>query len=88
MVLAGTNYNSYKFTPSNIITFNLVTLPALPSPTVQVKMINQQKTFVDFNLTLNVDGLVYYELLIGDSTANGLPVEKIQIYIKNQVSLI
>ena len=51
-------------------------------------MINQQKTFVDFNLTLNVDGLVYYELLIGDSTANGLPVEKIQIYIKNQVSLI
>lgn len=33
-VLTGTNYNSYQFSPSNVVNFNLVTLPALPAPTI------------------------------------------------------
>jgi hypothetical protein len=48
----------------------LIASPAIPAPSVTVTMINQQKTFIDFNLTLNVDGIVYYNLFIGDSAAN------------------
>jgi len=68
--------------------FNLVTLVNVPSPTVQVLMINQQKTFVDFNLTLNVDGLLYYELFIGDYAGNRLSDEQIKVDLKNQLSII
>ena len=66
LILAGTNYNSYTFSPSSQIIFNLVALPVLPSPTLQIELINQQKTFVDFNLTLNSDSYIYYHLYIGD----------------------
>jgi len=88
LVLTGTNYNSYAFSPSNVITFNLVSLGNVSSPNVQLELINQQKTFVDFNVTLNVNGILYYHLYIGDSTGNALSAEAIQVYIKNQISII
>ena len=72
LILTGTNYNSYRFSPSSKIIFNLVTLPVLASPTVDILLINQQKTFVDFNLTFNSDVYLYYHLYIGDSPANVL----------------
>ena len=72
LVLTGTNYNSYKLAPTNVITFNLITLSNVSNPNVQLELINQQKTFVDFNVTQNVDGILYYHLYIGDSTGNAL----------------
>ena len=36
LILTGTNYNSYRFSPSSKIIFNLVTLPVLSSPTVDI----------------------------------------------------
>jgi hypothetical protein len=81
-VLTGTNYNSYTFSPSAVVTFNVVNLPATPTPTVSIIMINQQKTFVDFNITQNVDGILYYELYIGDSSADVLSSQDIQVQLK------
>ena len=66
----------------------MIASPAIPAPSIIVTMINQQKTFIDFNLTLNVDGIVYYNLFIGDSAANTRSAESIQIYLKNQVSTV
>jgi hypothetical protein len=51
-------------------------------------MINQQKTFIDFNLTLNVDGIVYYHLFIGDSSADVMGVSNIQINLKNHQAIL
>ena len=88
LILTGTNYNSYTFSPSNVVTFNLVSLVNVPNPTVAIEMINQQKTFVDFNITVNIDGILYYHLYIGDSTGNVMGSEAIQIAVKNQLSTL
>lgn len=72
LVVTGTNYNSYTFAPSNVINFNLIDLGSVPDPSVQIQLINQQKTFVDFNITTNVDGILYYNMYIGDSSGNSL----------------
>ncbi len=86
LILTGTNYNSYKFAPSDEIVFNLVSLTNVQNPTVGIELINQQKTFVDFNITVNVNGILYYHLYIGKSSENTMTSEAIQIAIKNQVS--
>ncbi len=87
-VLTGTNYNSYKFSASNVIRFNLVTLAVMPLPLVQLELINQQKTSVDFNITTNTDGMVYYHLYIGESPGNVMTVEEVQVHIKNQIAIL
>ena len=51
-------------------------------------MINQQKTFIDFNLTLNVDGIVYYHLFIGDSSNDAKSAEDIQVNLKNHQTIL
>jgi hypothetical protein len=66
-IFTGTNYNSYTFSPSNIVLFNLINLTNVATPSITLQMVNQQKTFVDLNLTLNIDGIVFYELYIGTS---------------------
>ncbi len=88
LIMTGTNYNSYEFTPTNVITFNLVALPAVLAPTITINMINQQKNFIDFNLTLNVDSILYYNLFIGDSNMLTESAENIQVYIKNNQAIL
>lgn len=43
---------------------------------------------MDLNLTVNLDGMMYYQLYIGDSPTTAISAENIQIYIKNQISTI
>ena len=60
MTLSGINYQSYAFSPSNIITLNVVNTVANVAPTLTLKLNNQQKSFLDVNFTNNVDGTIFY----------------------------
>lgn len=67
--LTGSNYQSYAFTPSNQIMINIVTNVANTVPTLNLVLNNQQKTFLDVNFTNNVDGTIYYQLMLGQNMA-------------------
>ena len=60
LTLSGINYESYSFSPSNIITLNVVNTVPNVAPTIQLELNNQQKTFLDVNFTNNVDGIIFY----------------------------
>lgn len=63
---AGNNYKSYIFTPNENVTITIgpaISLPA--SPSVSIVLINRQKTFLDFNITVSVPGTVFYHLELG-----------------------
>lgn len=80
--LSGTNFNSYKFSPSNQVTLNVVNNVTNTVPTLSLALNNQQKTFLDINFTNNVDGTIFYEMMIGQSvTPNSL--QAIQVYLKS-----
>jgi len=63
--LSGTNFESYAFSPSNIIILNVVTNVANTTPALSLVLNNQQKTFLDVNFTNSVDGVIFYEMMIG-----------------------
>lgn len=79
--LTGTNYRSYSFSPSNQILINIVTNVANTAPTLNLVLRNQQKTFLDVNFTNNVDGTIYYQLMLGQNMTP-LDIQSIQVYIK------
>ena len=60
LFLSGTDYESYTFTPSSIITLNVVNNVTNTTPTLGLQLNNQQKTFLDVNFTNNVDGIIFY----------------------------
>lgn len=80
--LSGSNYNSYQFAPSNTITLNVVNNVVNTPPTLSLLLHNQQKTFLDVNFTNNVDGVIYYQMMIGQSM-NPLSLQNLQVYIKS-----
>lgn len=82
--LSGTNYNSYKFTPSNQILLNVVNSVVNVAPTLQLVLNNQQKTFLDVNFTTNVDSMIFYQIMLGQNKTP-LDLESIQVYIKSNV---
>ncbi len=63
--LSGSNYASYNFTPSNQIILNVVNNTVNTIPTLSLVLNNQQKTFLDVNFTNNVDGLIFYQMMLG-----------------------
>ena len=65
--ISGTDFQSYTFTPSNVVTLNVVNTIPKVSPTLTLQLKNQQKTFLDVNFTNNVDGTIFYEMVIGKS---------------------
>lgn len=67
--LTGINYQSYSFSPSNVINLNVVNSVANVTPTLALELNNQQKTFLDVNFTNNVDGYIFYEMILGESAA-------------------
>lgn len=79
--LTGTNYNSYAFVPTNQMTVILSNSIANIAPTIQLKLNNQQKTFLDVNFTNNVDAMIYYQLQLGQN-ASPLSLQAIQLNIK------
>lgn len=85
--LSGSNYNSYKFSPSNKITVNIVNGVANVSPTLTLVLKNQQKTFLDVDFTNNVDGTIFYHLMLGQNM-QPLDIQSIQVYIKANTWLL
>jgi hypothetical protein len=82
--LSGTNYNSYYFSPSSTITFNVQPAVVIAAPTIALALNNQQKSFLDVNFTNNVDGLIYYALMLGkDKTAPS--IQSLQVDVKNNL---
>jgi hypothetical protein len=79
--LTGTNYQSYSFSPSNQILINIVTSVVNTAPTLSLVLKNQQKTFLDVNFTNNVDGTIFYQLMLGQNMTP-LDIQSIQVYIK------
>ena len=78
--LSGSNFASYNFTPSNQIIFNVVNSTVNTVPTLALALNNQQKTFLDVNFTNNVDGLIFYEMMLGQSkTPNTLQTQQVNI---------
>lgn len=80
MVIAGVNYLSYRFVPSSFITVNIVGKLPTVTPTITLEVINQQKSFISFNTTLNTDGILYYHLYL--SQGSPLTSEEIKILYK------
>lgn len=85
--LSGSGYNSYKFSPSNKITVNIVAGVANVAPTITLALKNQQKTFLDVNFANNVDGTIFYQLMMGQNM-QPLDVQSIQVYIKANTWLL
>jgi hypothetical protein len=85
--LSGTNYNSYKFSPSNQILINVVVSVPNVVPTVSLVLNNQQQTFFDVNFTNNVDGMIFYQLILGQNMTP-LDVQSIQVYIKSNTWIL
>lgn len=79
--LSGSNYNSYKFSPSNQIMVNIVGGVANVAPVITLALKNQQKTFLDVNFTNNVDGTIFYQLMLGQNM-QPLDIQSIQVHIK------
>jgi hypothetical protein len=48
---------------------------------------NQQKTFLDVNFTNNVDGIIYYQMMIGQSMTP-LSLQNMQVSIKSGIWLL
>jgi hypothetical protein len=84
--VTGTNYKSYSFTPSATLNINVITSVDSP-PTLSLALKNQQKTFLDVNFTSNVDGTIFYQVMLGSNTSP-LSVQALQINIKNSKWLI
>lgn len=79
--LSGSNYDSYTFSPSNKIILHVVTNTPNTIPTLNMVLNNQQKTFLDVNFTNNVDGIIFYEMMMGQNmTPNSL--QTLQVYVK------
>lgn len=82
--LSGSNYNSYQFSPSNQILVNIVAGVANVAPVISLELNNQQKTFLDVNFTNNVDGLIFYQIMLGQNMTP-LDIQSMQIYIKSNI---
>lgn len=82
LTLSGTNYQSYTFSPSNVITLNVVNTVPNVAPTLALQLNNQQKSFLDVNFTNNVDGIIFYEMVIGDGTATN-SLQNMQVLTKS-----
>ena len=85
--LTGTNYQSYAFTPSNQITINIINGIANTPPTVTLALTNQQKTFLDVNFTNNVDGTIFYHLMLGQNMIS-YDIQSIQVSIKSNTWIL
>lgn len=82
-VFSGTNYKSYQLTPNENVTINIVPAVSPNSiPAVNLIMINQQKTFIDFNITPTLPGIVYYQLQLGGNKP-AIDIIQHQVYLKN-----
>jgi len=72
--ISGTNYQSYTFSPSNVVTLNVVNTIPNVAPVLSLHLNNQQKSFLDVNFTNNVNGIIFYEMVLGSGvTTNTLP---------------
>jgi hypothetical protein len=80
--LTGTNYDSYEFAPSNQITINISPVVTNTTPTVALVLKNQQKTFLDIDFTSNVDGTIFYQMVLGQNVAP-LDLQSIQVNLKS-----
>lgn len=83
LFLSGTNFASYSFSPSDTISLNVVAAAvSRPTPSISLVLNNQQKTFLDVNFTTNVDGIVFYQMVLGSSpTMESL--QNLQVYTKS-----
>ena len=79
LVLGGTDYKSYEFTPSENITINIVPNTSVPTPQISMVLANRQKTFLEFNITTNVDGNIYYHVQLGKDQE---PLDEIDVKVK------
>ena len=85
--LTGTNYNSYAFSPNSTININVVNNITNTTPALTLTLNNQQKTFLDINFTNTVDGIIFYQLMLGQNMSP-LDVQSIQIYLKSNTWLL
>jgi hypothetical protein len=85
--LTGSNYQSYSFSPSNQILINISNSTANIAPTISLALKNQQKTFLDVNFTNNVDGNIFYQLMLGQNMSP-LDIQSIQVYIKSNTWIL
>jgi hypothetical protein len=79
--LSGTNYNSYTFVPSNVIQINVIPSISNVVPTIALRLKNQQKTFLDIFFTNNVDGTIFYQMMIGQNMTP-LSLQEILVNLK------
>jgi hypothetical protein len=56
-------------------------------PTVSLVLNNQQQTFFDVNFTNNVDGMIFYQMILGQNMTP-LDVQSIQVYIKSNTWIL
>lgn len=80
--ITGTNYGSYSFTPSNQIIVNIYNNITNTTPIIDLALNNQQKTFLDIAFTNNVDGMIFYQMMLGQNQTP-LDLQSIQIYLKS-----
>lgn len=85
--LFGTNANSYTFSPSNVILVNIIPSILNTTSTVSLVLKNQQKTFLDVDFTNNVDGNIYYQMMIGQNQSP-LTLQEIMVSIKQNTWVI
>ena len=82
LVFIGTNFRSYEFDPSASVTINIISALSLPTPSLDIEIINIQKTFLDFNLSINSPGTIFYQLQIGQDM-EAMDSVDIQVHLKN-----
>lgn len=54
------------------------------NPTLDLILNNQQKTFLDVNFTNNVDGVIFYQMMVGSSIAPK-SLQNLQVYLKSGI---
>ena len=81
LYLSGTNYNSYVFSPSDQIILDVVSGVANVTPVLTLSLKNQQKTFLDIDFSNSVDGIIFYEMALGQSVATN-SLQNMQVYTK------
>ena len=85
--LSGSDFASYTFSPSSTIMLNVVNNVTNSTPSVSLVLNNQQKTFLDINFTNNIDGIIFYDMMIG-SNQSSKTLQSMQVYIKSGTWLL
>ena len=79
LVLGGTDYRSYIFSPSENVTINIISSGVVLTPQISFVVANRQRTFVEFNITTNTDGNVYYHYQLGQDME---PINEVDLKVR------